>query len=257
VLSCSRSRRNNAELAGDREQLPDLGGFDGDRQTLELQGVTILERLRGSVTSALVVDTRNPLGSVRGHKESPSDLAVAEGRRRAWSSTPRSVDSAPRRSAADDRSVAGNFDAERSSSGASRDFQPRKSSEGYLNLDARGVRGASFRVRRRRPRGSWPERRAGRSLPGAGSGSADGSRPWPRRRGWRAVVGTHLGLKPRAQAEGNARRSWPFGGAFGGGLGPRPCLARSLAIASGLVAASIHCMTPPQRGQVVTSISNT
>jgi len=47
---------------------------------------------------------------------------------------------------------------------ASRDFQPRKSSEGYLNLDARGVRGASFRVRRRRPRGSWPERRAGRSL---------------------------------------------------------------------------------------------
>ena len=27
---------------------------------------------------------------------------------------------------------------------ASRDFQPRKSSEGYLNLDARGVRGRVF-----------------------------------------------------------------------------------------------------------------
>jgi len=61
----------------------------------------------------------------------------------------------------------------------------------------------------------------------------------------------------RAQAKGNASRSWPFGGGFGGGLGPRPCLARSLAIASGMVRASSHCMTPPQRGQVVTSISNT
>ena len=70
--------------------------------------------------------------------------------------------------------------------------------------------------------------------------------PGRRRLRWRAVLGGHL--KPRAQAKGNARRSWPFGGAFGGGLGPRPCLARSLAIASGMARASSHCMTPPQRG---------
>jgi len=60
---------------------------------------------------------------------------------------------------------------------ASRDFEPRKSSEGYVNLDARGARRARFRVRRRRPEGSWSSRRADRGQRGAESGTADGSRP--------------------------------------------------------------------------------
>ena len=44
---------------------------------------------------------------------------------------------------------------------------------------------------------------------------------------------------------------------LGGGLGPKRCLARSLAIASGLVAASSQRVAPPHRGQVETSISKT
>jgi len=116
---------------------------------------------------------------------------------------------------------------------ASRDFQPRKWSEGYLNLNARWVRGARFR---------GPKAAARRVV----VESAGGPRPARRRIGdcgWisaltspPAVAGrprrSPRAHAKRARAKGNARRSWPFGGGFGGGLGPRPCLARSLALAN-------------------------
>ena len=71
----------------------------------------------------------------------------------------------------------------------------------------------------------------------------------------------HALLNPRvADQPPNGRASWPVMAAVrraGGGLGAKPWLAMSRAMASGVVAASTQRMGPPQRAHVSRSSANT